>query len=143
MGTLRQLKNQLKKDVGTRELMVRSDRYEILFDLDGDKIPDIGLLDISRDGDVDAIAMDLTGNGEFNFYLIDNDGNGIADEISFYRDGDDLPVKSVFGRSVEERLVDSAVRIHTLLVSPNPSAKEIIDALEDLEKFIDSEYSKL
>lgn len=142
MGTLRQLKSVMKKDEDLCDLMVRSDRHEILLDLDSDKIPDIGLLDLNRDGDVNAIAVDLTGNGEFNFYLIDHDGNGIPDEISFYRDGDDMPVKSLFGRTVEAKLVRSVARIHALMTAADIAADEIMDALEELEAYIEEEYTK-
>ncbi len=142
MGTLRQLKSFMKKDEEFHELLVRSDRHEILLDLDGDGVPDIGLLDVSRNGDVDAIAMDLTGNGEFNFYLIDHDGNGIPDEIAYYRDGDDVPVKSVFGRTVETKVAQSAVRIHSLLSAVDLVADDILDALEELESFIAEEYAR-
>lgn len=142
MGTLRELKKAIKSDGDLKELMYRSDRHEILLDLDGDAVPDIGLLDINRDGDLDAVAVDLTGNGEFNFYLVDHDGNGIPDEISFYRDGDDLPVKSEFGRLVEARLVKSLTHLHALMTAQDIVAGEIVDALEDLEDFISEEYAK-
>ncbi len=142
MGTLRQLKRAMKKDEELHDLMVRSDRHEILLDLDGDKVPDIGLLDIERTGDVNAIAVDLTGNGEFNFYLIDHDGNGIPDEIAYYRDGDDIPVKSVFGRTVEAELVKSVTRIHTLMTAADLAADDILDALEELESYLAEEYEK-
>ncbi len=143
MGTLRQLKSAIKKDEELSPLLVRSGRREILLDLDGDKSPDIGLLDLNKSGDVNAIAVDLTGNGEFNFYLVDNDGNGIPDEVSFYRDGDDVPVKSVFGRTVESTLVDRAVKIHTLLTAADLAAEDIIGALTELENYIEEEYSKI
>lgn len=140
MGTLRELKKIIKKDEDLKKMLVRSDRHEILLDLDGDSVPDIGLLDVERTGDVDAIAVDLTGNGEFNFYLIDHDGNGIPDEISFYQDGDDMPIKSVFGRAVEARVVKAAARIHDLLTASDIAAGEIVDILEELESFLEEEY---
>ncbi len=139
MGTLRKLKKELKKDENTRDLLVRSDRHEILLDLDGDKSPDIGLLDYDHTGDVSAIAVDLTGNGEFNFYLIDHDGNGIPDEISYYRDGDDMPVKSVFGRTVEAKIVERAAKIHGLMSAADLAAGEILRTLEELEAFLKEE----
>ncbi len=142
MGTLRQLKSELKKDKELRNLLVRSDRHEILLDLDGDKIPDIGLLDVNRSGDINAIAVDLTGNGEFNFYMIDHDGNGIPDEISFYQDGDDIPVRSEFGRTVEAKLVESAARIHALTTAADLAADDVMSALEDLENYIKEEYAR-
>ena len=67
-------------------------------------MPDIALFDLNQDGDSDALAVDLTGNGEFNFYLIDHDGNGIPDQISFFKDGGDAPVKSTFGPRVEAEM---------------------------------------
>ncbi len=142
MGTLRQLKTAMRKEKDLRQLLVRSDRHEVLLDLDGDKVPDIGLLDENRDGDIDAIAVDLTGNGEFNFYLVDHDGNGIPDEISFYRDGDDIPVKSNFGRAVELELVKIVTRIHALITAKDLAAAELMDVLEALEDYIDEEYAK-
>ncbi len=142
MGTVRQLKSAIRDDKELRQILVRSDRHEVLLDLDGDKIPDIGLLDVNRDGDIDAIGVDLTGNGEFNFYLVDNDGNGIADEISFYRDGDDLPVRSSFGRTVEAKLAKSAARIHALITAKELAAAELMDVLEALETYINEEYAK-
>ncbi len=142
MGTLRKLKSALKKDDELRKMLVRSGRHEILLDLDGDQVPDIGLLDMDHSGDINAIAVDLTGNGEFNFYLVDNDGNGIPDEISFYHDYDDIPVKSVFGRAVEARLVQSVSRIHGLMTAVDLAAGDILDALEDLEKYMEEEYAR-
>ncbi len=142
MGTLRKLKNMMKKDEELHELMIRSGRHEILLDLDGDKVPDIGLLDTERNGDVDAIAVDLTGNGEFNFYLVDHDGNGIPDEISFYQDGDDIPIKAVFGRSVESRMLERISKIYALMSAADFAARDIMDALKDLEDFIDEEYAR-
>ncbi len=143
MGTLRELKSELKKDKDLQEFLVRSDRYEILLDLDGDKSPDIGLLDLNRTGDINAIAVDLTGNGEFNFYLVDHDGNGIPDEISFYQDGDDIPLKSVFGRTVEAKIEESVSRIHALMTAADLAAEDIKDALADLETYILDEYAKV
>ncbi len=142
MGTLRQLKSAMKQDEHLREFLVRSNRHEILLDLDGDKAPDIALLDTEGSGDINAIAVDLTGNGEFNFYLVDHDGNGIPDEISYYHDGDDMPVNSVFGRSVETGLVSGAARIHGLLTAADLAANDILEALQELENYIDEEYAK-
>lgn len=140
MGTLRELKNALKKDEELRGLMVRSDRREILLDLDGDQIPDIGLLDTEKTGDINAIAIDLTGNGEFNFYLIDHDGNGVPDEISFYRDGDDIPAKAHFGRSVEADMLESVGKIHALITASNIVTSEITSALRRFEDFVIEAY---
>ncbi len=143
MGTLRQLKTALQSDDELCSMLVRSGRDEILLDVDGDGSPDIGLLDMNGSGDVNAIAVDLTGNGEFNFYLVDNDGNGIPDEISFYRDGDDMPVKSVFGHAVETKIVQRVSRIHSLMSVSELAADDFIAALEDLETYIAEEYAKI
>ncbi len=140
MGSLRKIKSAMKKDKELSALMVRSGRNEILLDLDGDKIPDIGLLDINGTGEINAFAVDLTGNGEFNLYLADNDNNGVPDEVSFYEDGEDMPVQAFFGRAVEERLLTAAAKADDILSAACLAADDVLSALQELESDIEEAY---
>ncbi len=143
MGTVRKLKDAMMANEKLARMLVRSGRHTVLLDLDGDRVPDIGLFDLNRDGDTDAVAVDLTGNGEFNFYLIDHDGNGIPDEISFFRDGNEEPVKTMFGPEVEAELEQKVAQIHELIRAEAMSAELILDALDALEMYIVEEYAAL
>ena len=143
MGTVRKIKDAMLNNEKLAGMLVRSGRHTVLLDLDGDRVPDIGLFDLDRDGDTDAVAVDLTGNGEFNFYLIDQDGNGIPDEILFYRDGDEAPLRSMFGPEVEAEMTQKVSQIHELIRVEDMSAEKILDALDALEMYIVEEYAAL
>ena len=143
MGTVRKLKDALQADEKLRKLLVRSGRYTVLLDLDEDSIPDISLIDLNQDGNLDAIAFDLTFNGEFNFYMVDHDGNGIPDEISFYRDGEDEPVKAIFGPEVEAMLISKVSQIHELMMAEVFEPDLMMDALDALEMFLVEAYANL
>ena len=143
MGTIRKLKTAIQENDKLSRMLVRSGRNSVLLDLDGDKMPDIALFDLNHDGDSDALAVDLTGNGEFNFYLIDHDGNGIPDQISFFKDGADTPVKSTFGPRVEAEMRQKVSQIHSLLTADDMPADQILDALDALQMYIAEEYAAL
>ena len=127
MGTIRKLKTSIQEDQKLSRMLIRSGRHSVLLDLDGDHMPDIALFDLNQDGDSDALAVDLTGNGEFNFYLIDHDGNGIPDQISFFKDGGDAPVKSTFGPRVEAEMKQKVSQIHALMTAEDIVADQILD----------------
>ncbi len=143
MGTVRKLKSAIQENEKFSKMLVRSGRHTVLLDLDGDQVPDIGLFDLNHDGDCDAVAVDLTGNGEFNFYLVDHDGNGIPDEISFYQDGEETPVKSTFGPEVEEEMRQKVSYIHELMTNEDLAADLILDAIDALQVYIAEEYAAL
>ena len=143
MGTVRKLKTAIQESEKLKKMLVRSGRHTVLLDLDGDRVPDIGLFDLNRDGDCDAVGVDLTGNGEFNFYLIDHDGNGLPDEISFYQDGEETPVKSTFGPEVEEQMRQKVFQIHELMTDEEMAADLILDAVDALQMYIVDEYAAL
>lgn len=143
MGTIRKLKTSIQEDQKLSRMLIRSGRHSVLLDLDGDHMPDIALFDLNQDGDSDALAVDLTGNGEFNFYLIDHDGNGIPDQISFFKDGGDAPVKSTFGPRVEAEMKQKVSQIHALMTAEDIAADQILDALDALQMYIAEEYAAL
>lgn len=142
MGTLRKLKNEMRKDKELRSMMVRSGLHELYIDLDGDKVADIALIDSTHDGNIDTLAIDITGDGNFNFYAGDKDGNGIIDTIEFYDDDDDMPIASYFGRAVEEKFIDLAESIYSHIIVGEIITDELIRAFADFESRAEQEFKE-
>ena len=142
MGTLRKVKNALRFDAELRPMLVRSTLHEVMIDLDGDKVADIALIDGTHNGDIDTIAIDVTGNGDFNIYISDTDGNGIPDAVQFYADGEDMPEAAYFGRVVEERMVEMALRIRGTIIAGEIITAELINILEEIDAEAQKEYAQ-
>lgn len=115
MGLLKLAKRKMIKDAEMGKMIVRSGRNEILVDLDGDKLADIGLLDTTGEGFVDTIAMDVSGDNQFNLYIMDSDANGIPD-VSYIDELSDGNVKLVsMGESVVSELQKAAAKVFKML----------------------------
>lgn len=142
MGTLRKLKNEMRKDKELRSMMVRSGLNELYIDLDGDKVADIALIDTNHDGDIDTFAVDVTGNGDFNFYAGDKDGNGIIDTVEFYDDDDDMPIAAYFGRAVEEKFMELVGDIYAHILVGEIITDDLLRAFADFELCAELEYEK-
>lgn len=143
MGTLRKLKLSLKLDRDFRKTLVRGSRNEILIDLDGDKEPDIAIMDTTGDGDIDTIGIDLSGNGEFDLLVKDTNHNGIADEIHLINEetGDlELIAK---GEGVEATIVDAINAVSQAIALGEYVTAELDSRLESLEKEIKSARKEL
>ncbi len=133
MGTLRQLKMKMKMDRDWHKTLVRGSRNEILIDLDGDKEADIGLLDVSGNGDVDTIAIDLTGDGEFNLYFSDTDENGIPDLVLMDEEGNgDIKILGI-GQEVEDGMISAAAAISASIVTGEYVSSVLEKALDEME----------
>lgn len=136
MGTLRQLKMKMKTDREWHKTLVRGSRNEILIDLDGDKEADIGLLDVSGNGDVDTIAIDLTGDGEFNLYFSDTDENGIPDLVLMDELGNgDIKILGI-GKEVEDGMISAAAAINAAIVAGEYVSSVLEKALDEMEEEI-------
>ena len=142
MGTLKDIKKYMKDDPQLRPMLARSTRRELLIDVDGDGIPDIGLMDYNHDGDIDMIAVDATGNGDFNLYVGDVDANGLIDTVELFDDDDEMPVAAYFGRVVEERFLELAEGIYARIVAAAIAADDLIAAFREFEAFAVEEYEK-
>jgi hypothetical protein len=134
MGTLRKLKMKMKFDRDWHKTLVRGARNEILIDIDGDKEPDVAIMDTTGNGDIDTLAVDLTGDGEFNLYISDTDGNGIPDLILMDEDGKgDLKVLGM-GKEVEEAIITAASAVKTAIATGDYISQLLDAALDDLDK---------
>lgn len=115
MGLLKLTKRKMMKDAKMAGMIVRGGRNEILIDLDGDKLADIGLLDSAGDGFADTIALDISGDNQFNLYIMDTDANTIPD-VSYIDELSDGNVKLVsLGEHVISDLQKSAAKVFGLL----------------------------
>lgn len=136
MGTLRELKLRLKLDKDFRKTLIKSPRYEILIDLDGDKEADIALIDTNRNGNIDLIAVDLNGNGEFDLLVNDANHNGVPDLIRVVDPETGDPVVIAKGEGVEVAVIEAIETISQLIALKEYAAAELDARLDDLEKEI-------
>lgn len=134
MGTLTKVRLKMKLDKDLRQMLVRGSRHEILLDVDGDKEPDIGLLDDDHDGDIDTIALDLTGDNEFNLYIKDTDKNGIPDTILFDENGDGNMEVLHSGDAVEQAILFAAEKVEQALELEDYVQSQLADYMKTLEK---------
>ena len=133
MGTLLKVKAKVKTDKDLRRLLVRGTRHEVLLDLDGDKVPDIGLIDNTHDGDIDTIAVNIGGREDFDLYLVDSDANGIPDKILYDEEGDGNFQKLASGAEVEEHMKAAAQTIYMLIQAEEIIAERLDAALAELD----------
>lgn len=134
MGTLNKVRLKMKLDKDLRQMLVRGSRHEILLDVDGDKEPDIGLLDDDHDGDIDTIALDLTGDNEFNLYIKDADKNGVPDTILFDENGDGNMEVLHSGDAVEQAVLFAAEKVEQALMLEDYVQSQLADYMKTLEK---------
>lgn len=143
MGTLKKLKFRMKLDREWRRTLVRGTKNEILIDLDGDKQPDLALMDTIGDGDVDTLAIDLDGNGDFDLYFVDTDHNNIPDKILFDKSGEGDFEEVASGEEVEKGVILALEGVETALAMGDYIAATLDAALDDLEKEIKIARKKL
>lgn len=134
MGTLLKLKLKMKLDKDLRHTMLKGSKHEILIDLDGDKEPDIAILDTNHDGDIDTFALDLDGDGELGFYVVDSDHNGIPDKILFDTDGDGKLDVFAAGKDVEDAIITAVALVEKAIQDGEYIAAQLDAALDEVEK---------
>ncbi len=134
MGTLRKLKMKMKFDRDWHKTLVRGGRNEILIDLDGDKEPDVAIMDTTGNGDIDTLAVDLTGDGEFNLYIKDTNGNGIPDLILLDEEGDGNAKVLGMGQDVEDAICRAAEAVRIAIAAGDYIAENLELALDNLDK---------
>lgn len=134
MGTLRKLKIKMRLDHDWHKTLVRGSRNEILIDVDGDKQPDVAILDTTGNGDIDTVAVDLTGDGEFNLYVSDTDGNGIPDLVLLDEDGTgDVQVLGM-GQDVENAVLRAANAVRLAVIAGDYLSEVLDAALDELDQ---------
>ena len=133
MGTLRKLKLKMRLDRDWHKTLIRGSKDEILIDVDGDKQPDVAILDTTGNGDIDTVAVDLTGDGDFNLYISDTDGNGIPDLVLMDEDGTgDLRVLGM-GREVEDAVLAAANAVRLAVLTGDYLSAALDEALDRLD----------
>lgn len=133
MGTLRKLKLKMKTDKDFRKALVRGSRNEILIDIDGDKEPDIAMMDTTGDGDIDTIGIDLNGNGEFDLLVKDTNHNGIPDIIWYDVQGDGNLQEIASGVEVEESVIAAVNAISQAIAMGDYIAQVLDQRLDELD----------
>jgi len=136
MGTLLEAKLMIKSDREMRKYLVRGERHEILFDLDGDGQADLAIKDINGDGNIDRIAFDLRGDGEFDFFLDDTDTNGVIDSIGLLDENSDHVEILATGNEVEKEVMQTVQDFYTLMQASVIVADELEKELKEVEKSI-------
>lgn len=134
MGNLKKLKFQMKMDHNLRHTLVKGTRNEILIDLDGDKQPDIALMDQTGNGNIDTICVDLNGDGEFNVYLMDTDDNKIPDSILIDKNGDGSLERLACGEEVEKAVTFAAAAVFKAIELGEYVSEVLDEALDELQK---------
>lgn len=133
MGTLRKLKMKMRLDRDWHKTLIRGSKDEILIDVDGDKQPDVAILDTTGNGDIDTVAVDLTGDGDFNLYISDTDGNGIPDLVLMDEDGaGDLQVLGM-GKEVEDAVLAAANAVRLAVIAGDYLSAALDEALDELD----------
>ena len=119
-----------------RDMVVTGSPREILLDMDGDRLADIGLLDDMGDGNIDNLALDLTGDNEFNLFFTDTDLNGLPDVTYLDEKGDGNLQLIGIGEMVQGDMQMAASRVYSKLQDENATDEELKDALKELDKII-------
>lgn len=139
MGTLRTAKKKLKAAAKKIEKLniVSGTVREILVDLNGDKLPDAGLIDTTGDGNIDMIAFDLSGDHEFNLYLADTNQSNNPDVIFMDKNSDgNLQLVGV-GDELQNAVVRHTAAVYRVLAdSEEASDDDLVEALLALRKVV-------
>ncbi len=143
MGTLKKLKRKMKFDKDLRKTLIRGTRDQILIDIDGDKEPDLALLDTTGNGNIDTLAIDTTGDGEFNLYFKDTNDNDIPDQILYDKDGDGDLVEIASGEEIEEGVIEALKDLYDMLEFGDYLADVLDNALDKLDQEIREFRKKL
>ena len=142
MGTLKDFKRFMRSDKELSPMLVHSFLHEAMVDINGDRVPDIALIDDNHDGDIDTIAIDVTSNGDFNLYFGDSDCNGIIDTVKVYKDYDEVPIASYFGRNVEKKFKELGTKVYSRLIVGEYVTDEILSLLKEIEDEAKKEYEQ-
>ena len=118
MATIIEMRKKLLNNPEAVALICPSARNEIYMDLNGDGKADFAIInstgDFSGNSPIDTFAIDLGQDGEFDLYLKDTDGNFVADEITFFKDGEDKPVIQTHaeksGKMIENTIKEPALK---------------------------------
>ncbi len=133
---LQKTKERMKQSKVFQDMVVTGSPREILLDMDGDRLADIGLLDNMGDGNIDTLALDLTGDNEFNLFFSDTDLNGFPD-ITYLDEKSDGNLQLVgIGEMVQGEMQQAASRVYSTLQDENATDEEIAAALKELDKII-------
>ena len=136
MGTLGQVKMRMKQDREMRRKLVRGGLHEILLDLDGDKVADLGLMDENMDGDIDMLAFDLRGAGDFDLFLADIDGNLVIDRILFDEEGNGEIAERSWGPEVDGPILEAASRLYAYLREQDWSAQMLEELIGQMSSSV-------
>lgn len=134
MGTLKRAKKNLTAAAKKIQHVniLRGTVREILVDLDGDKLADVGLIDTTGDGNIDMLALDLNGDNEFNLYFADTDGSGRPD-ITFLDEKSDGNLKLVGIRDyMQDDMTQKAAAVYSVLTDKEASEDILVSALGEL-----------
>lgn len=136
-------KQRMKEDSILGKMVLLSSKTEILLDLDGDHLADVGLMDSVGDGRVDTLAVDLTGDNEFNLYFMDTRQNDLPD-VAFYDEKSNGDLRLVgIGEGVQGTLQQAASSVYRTLLAETYDAAKVEKALKDLNALIKDARAKL
>lgn len=143
MNDITKIKQRMKNDDIMKKMVLLSKKNEILLDLDGDHLADIGLMDSVGDGRVDTLAVDLTGDNEFNLYFMDTRLNDLPD-VTFYDEKSNGDLKLVgIGEGVQGTLQEAAASVYRTLLAETYEPARVEKALEDLDALVKDAREKL
>ena len=143
MGTLGQVKMKMKQDREMRRKLVRGGLHEILLDLDGDKVADLGLMDENMDGDIDMLAFDLRGAGDFDLFLADIDGNLVIDRILFDAEGNGEIAERSWGPEVDGPILEAASRLYAYLREQDWNAQVLEELIEQISSRVAEAFNDI
>ena len=136
-------KDRMKKDPTLGKMVLLSSKTEILLDVDGDCLADVGLMDSVGDGRVDTLAVDLTGDNEFNLYFMDTRNNNIPD-VAFYDEESNGDLKLVgIGEGVQGTMQNAAAKVYRALLAEEYDPAKVEKAFKDLDALIKDARTKL
>ena len=136
MWTIKKARENLKK-VAAKDShvnIIRGTVAEILVDLDGDKRPDVGLLDTTGDGLIDTLALDLLGDNHFDLYFADTDHNQVPDIIYLDENGQKKVVN--VGEDMQTKMSRKASEVYRVLTDEYSSEEDLLKALVDLRDLV-------
>ncbi len=136
MWTIKKARENLKK-VAAKDRhvnIIRGTVAQILVDLDGDKLPDVGLLDTTGDGLIDTLALDLLGDNQFDLYFADTDHNQVPDIIYLDENGQKKVVN--VGEDMQTKMSRKASEVYRVLTDEYSSEEDLLKALVDLRDLV-------
>lgn len=136
MTAIEKTKQRMKANPTLCKMVLMSKKNEIILDVDGDMLGDVGLMDSIGDGRVDTLAVDLTGDNEFNLYFMDTEQNDLPDVV-FYDEKSDGDLRLIgIGSGLQGTLQQAAAVVYRALLAEDYSAEGVEKALKDLDSLI-------